>query len=76
MCPACQKARYCQPVSASTLKILRLLQSDDYETVKSVELDEVLSAELNRILMNYIRFLLEKEVKSAAFLNDIRSVPR
>jgi len=74
LCSICQKTRYCQPVSASTLNVLRLLQSDDYETFKSLETNESLSAELNRIIRNYIQFLLEKEVKSAAFLNDVKSM--
>lgn len=74
LCSVCQKTRYCQPVSASTLKVLRLLQSDDFNSVKGLDLGGTTSQELNRILRNYIQFLLEKEVKSAAFLNDVRSM--
>ncbi len=56
----------------NTLKVLRLLQSDDYDVTCRLRLDESLASELNVIIRSYIQYLLEREVKSAAWLDSLK----
>jgi DNA repair protein RecO (recombination protein O) len=72
LCDACTITRYYFPVSVNTLKVLRLLQSDDYATVRRIKLTADLSAELEIVLRNYIRYLLEQEVKSTGFMDSLK----
>ncbi len=72
LCSACTLTRYCYPITVNTLKILRLLQSDDYATVRRLRLTPEQADELNLVIRNYIRFLLEQEVKSADFMDNLK----
>jgi DNA repair protein RecO (recombination protein O) len=60
------------PVSVNAQKVLRLLQSSDYNTVDRLKIDPALSREIESILGYHIKYLLEKEVKSAAWLDTMR----
>jgi DNA repair protein RecO (recombination protein O) len=73
LCDACGTNRYRSPVSVNTLKVLRLLQSDDYATSRRLKLTAGLSAELNIVLRNYIRYLLERDVKSTEFMDSLKT---
>lgn len=73
LCDVCAANRYCFPVSVNTLKVLRLLQSDDYATIRRVKLTSDIALELNTVLRNYIRYLLEQEVKSTDFMDSLKS---
>ncbi len=73
LCPACRETRYSYPVSVNTLKILRLLQSDDLDTVQRLKIDEPLSREIKQVIRNYIRYLLERDIKSAAFMDSLEA---
>ncbi len=73
LCPDCGRSQlltYSLPVNA--LKVLRLLQSSDYDIVDRLKVNQELSRDLEVVLRNYIRYLLEKEVKSAAWLDALR----
>lgn len=59
-------------LSVNAQKVLRLLQSGDYETVNRLKIDAGLANEVERVLGAYIRYLLEREVKSAAWLEQLR----
>lgn len=72
LCSTCTFTRYCYPVSVDTLKVLRLLQSDDYATVRRIKLTSELAEELNTVLRNYIRYLLEREIKSVDFMDSLK----
>jgi DNA repair protein RecO (recombination protein O) len=73
LCPTCREARYSYPVSVNTLKVLRLFQSDEWETVQRLKIDEPISQEIKQMIRNYIRYLLEKEIKSASFMDSLES---
>lgn len=73
LCPDCaanHPSSY--PLSVNAQKVLRLLQGSDYSTVERLKIDEALARELERVLASYLRYLLEKEVKSAAWLDTLR----
>ncbi len=73
LCPDCavnHPSSY--PLSLNTQKVLRLLQDSDYSTVERLKIDAELSRELEIVLSNYLKYLLEREVKSAAWLETLR----
>jgi DNA repair protein RecO (recombination protein O) len=74
LCPSCsQNQSMTHPVSVNALKVLRLLQSNDYNTVVKLEMNLELSHQLEEVMRNYLKYLLEREVKSAAWLDTLRS---
>ena len=73
LCPrCCQNQLLAHPLSANALKVLRLLQSSHYDTVSKLKMDRELSRELEEVMRDYIKYLLEREVKSAAWLDALR----
>ncbi len=59
-------------VSVGALKVLRLWQSCDYATAKRVRTKPELSSELERVVHEYIRFILQRELKSLTWLRELR----
>jgi len=73
LCPTCRQSQpLTYPLSVNALKVLRLLQSSDYETVSRLKMTPELSRELEGVMRTYIRYLLEREVKSAAWLDTVK----
>jgi DNA repair protein RecO (recombination protein O) len=73
LCPNCspnQPLTY--PLSVNAQKVLRLLQNSDYDTTSRLKIDAELSYELEKIMSDYLKYLLEREVKSAAWLDTLR----
>jgi len=60
------------PVSVNALKVLRLLQSSDYTTAGKLKMNPGLSHELEEVMKGYLKYLLEREVKSAAWLDTLK----
>lgn len=73
LCPNCQsKGQSGFSISVNALKVLRLFQRSDFETVDRLKVSFELCRELKNILASYIRYLLEREVKSATWLDTLR----
>ena len=73
LCPDCSQSQpLTYPLSVNGLKVLRLIQSSDYSTVGRLRVDQQLSNELEAIVRNYIKYLLEREVKSVAWLDTLK----
>jgi DNA repair protein RecO (recombination protein O) len=74
LCPACSIASqsFSFPLSVNAQKVLRLLQSPDYIGASRVKIDADLARELESVLSGYLKHLLEREVKSAAWLESLR----
>ncbi|MDP3879393.1 MAG: DNA repair protein RecO [Dehalococcoidales bacterium] len=73
LCPDCchtQPSRY--SLSVNALKVLRLIQSHDYDTVGRLKINRELSHELETVMRDYLKYLLEREVKSVAWLDTLR----
>lgn len=62
------------PISMTALKMLRHMQRSDYRKVKSLKVSAQLHAEVERILLGYITFLLERKLQSVDFIRRIRQV--
>ena len=73
LCPNCsQNQPLTYPLSLNALKVLRLLQSSDYDTARKLKMNPELSHELEEVMRHYLKYLLEREVKSAAWLDSLR----
>jgi DNA repair protein RecO (recombination protein O) len=59
-------------LSVAALKVLRLWQSCDYATARRVRVKPELSRELERVLHEYITYILQRELKSLAWLKELR----
>ncbi len=77
VCRACAEKEFpTYPLSVSALKVLRFLQRNDYQTVRRLKIDAALSSELESVMQGYLRYLLEREVKSAAWLDTLKEQRR
>ncbi len=73
LCPGCSQSQpLSHPISVNALKVLRLLQDDSYSTAGRLKMNRQLSGELEAVMRNYLGYLLEREVKSAAWLDTLR----
>ncbi len=60
------------PFSVGALKVLRLWQDCDYSTARRVKISPELSSELERVLHEYIRCILQRELKSLTWLRELK----
>jgi DNA repair protein RecO (recombination protein O) len=73
LCPDCSQSQpLTYPLSVNALKVMRLIQSGDYSTISRLKVDRQLSDELEAIIRDYIKYLLEREVKSVAWLDTLK----
>lgn len=72
----CNDCSYLEPVarplSVNALKVLRLWQNCDYSTARHVRINPQLSSELEQLLREYIKHLLERQLKSTAWLDKLK----
>lgn len=59
-------------VSMTALKLLRHMQRSSYTQVKALKISTDLHNEVERILVGYITFLLERQLQSVDFIRRIR----
>ena len=57
------------PLSLNSVKVLRYLQREDYGSVSRLRVPLVYLREVERLLTTYVRHVLERELKSAEFMN-------
>ncbi len=77
LCPDCRQTQpLTYPLSVNALKVLRLLQDSDYTTTSRLKINRELAHELETVMRDYLRYLLEREVKSVAWLNTLREQTR
>ena len=74
LCPECsyKSASVLFSLSVNALKVLRFFQNNDYSTASRLKVPSDLSAELEKIMRGYIRYLLEKDLKSVAWLDSLK----
>lgn len=60
------------PLSVEALKVLRLWQRCDQATARRVRLHPELSRELERVLHEYITYILQRELKSLLWLKELQ----
>ena len=73
ICANCsQNHRRAKEISLNALKVLRFLQTRDYDTCCRLRLSHTLHKELETVMHDYITYILERSLKSVAFLNTLR----
>ena len=73
LCPDCSRSQpFTYSIPVNTLKVLRFLQDSDFATASKLKLDTELSRQLATVMRGYIRYLLEREVKSTAWLDSLQ----
>jgi DNA repair protein RecO (recombination protein O) len=74
LCPNCRDTHpVVFPLSVDALKVLRLLQRSPLGVVDRLKIGAELNQELKNALASYIRYLLERELKSAAWLDSLEA---
>jgi DNA repair protein RecO (recombination protein O) len=61
-----------RPMSVTALKVLRYLQTHDYETSSRLRLKPQTHRDLEAIMVHYITYILERNLKSVEFLRRLR----
>ncbi len=61
-----------QPISLNALKILRYLQTREWATVRGLDLNRAAMAEVEMLMLRYITYHLERNLKSVEFLRELR----
>jgi DNA repair protein RecO (recombination protein O) len=73
LCPDCSLSQpFSDPLSVNAQKVMRLIQDADFPGVVPLKIDAGLSRELEDVIGGYLKYLLEREVKSAAWLDTLR----
>jgi len=73
LCPNCSQSQpITYPLSADAQKVLLLLQNNDFSLASGLKIDPGLSRQLEMVVRNYLRYLLEREIKSAVWLDTLR----
>jgi DNA repair protein RecO (recombination protein O) len=73
LCLGCRHSQpLSYPLSVNALKVLRFLQDNDYGTASRLKLTSELSQEVEAVLRDYLKYLLEREVRSVAWLDTLK----
>ena len=75
LCPACRvtSPNAMIPISLNGMKALRFLQNQEqYADATGLNMSADLLAEIERLLGNYVRFLAERELRTAEFMYRVR----
>jgi DNA repair protein RecO (recombination protein O) len=73
ICPNCRENDFeSKAISVNALKVLRLWQNCDYTTAKRVRLKPILQLELEQEMQGYIRCILQRELKSMIWLQNLK----
>lgn len=74
LCPRCAPAfRAALPMSLGAFKLLRYLQSQPLDAVDMLTISPAARAEAEQLLRAYVRRTLERDLKSVAFLDEVRN---
>jgi DNA repair protein RecO (recombination protein O) len=73
LCPSCRHTQpVVDPLSVDALKVLRFVQNNEYATVSHLKISASLSHEIESIIRDYLRYLLERDLKSVAWLDSLK----
>ncbi len=77
LCPACQRqsTHYGYTLSAGGLKTMQLIQATDWAGLDAVPVEDSTIDELEKLIRRYVHYLLDRDIKSAAWLDYLRCMP-
>jgi DNA repair protein RecO (recombination protein O) len=61
-----------RPISQDTVKLLRFLQKENWPKISRLSITDSLNKEIGGLLRFYIEYLMEKELKSTKFIDQIK----
>ena len=74
LCPRCENTdRRALSMSLGAFKLLRYLQTQPAEAIEMLTLSDAVCRETEMLLRSYLRQVLERDLKSVAFLDDVRT---
>jgi DNA repair protein RecO (recombination protein O) len=74
LCPNCgRRQNYRFEVSSGARQVMTTLQQEESGTATRLKVSPALSGEVEAILRRYMRYLLERDIRSAAWLDCLRS---
>ena len=75
LCPGCRASsrESLFPASLNAIKVLRFFQSEAHARVAELSVGATLLEELERVLRTYLRYVLDREPKSAEFMSLVAS---
>lgn len=77
ICAGCGRTELAiRPISVNAVKVLRLLAQGSFAEVARVHIDAELTSEIERAMLEYVRWVLERDVRSARFMDTLRRYPR
>ena len=73
LCPSCgARQPFSHLITVNAVKVLRFIQDNSLEAVLRLKINRTLERELEKVTRGYLKYLLEREVKSANWLDDLR----
>jgi DNA repair protein RecO (recombination protein O) len=76
LCPRCAPTdRSATAISLSAFKLLRFLQAQPLEAIERLNISPAVRAEVEQLLRAYVRRILERDLKSVAFLEEVNNSP-
>ena len=76
LCPRCAAGdRTAMPISLGAFKLLRFLQTQPLEAIERLNISATVREEAEQLLRAYIRRILERDLKSVAFLEEVNNTP-
>ncbi len=73
LCPDHGRVRpNAEPISLPVLKVLRFLQTEPWEKVANLQLNPATRTQVEKLLLGYITFTLERQLKSVDFLKRLQ----
>ncbi|MFN8472926.1 MAG: DNA repair protein RecO [Anaerolineae bacterium] len=75
LCPNCRSLEAdVVPLPLTTLKVARFIQTRDYPQVRTIALSPDVHRDLERLLLRYLTHVLERQLKSVEFLDQVRNL--
>ena len=72
ICRICQqKFHHGEKISDEAIKALRFIEQNNFSKISKLKLEQNIEDEVDKILLEYIRNILEKDIKSRKFLSQV-----
>lgn len=72
VCASCQeKTHHGKPISNDLIKLFRLIEQSDFSVIERLNIKKPIKEEAENILSNYIKSILEREIKSMSFMRMV-----
>ena len=77
LCPACRASQpQAAPISVDALKTMRFLSSQTMHSAMRLRVNPPLQREVAALLSAFLRYILDREVRSTAFLRSVTRLPQ